>query len=515
MYLAHRLTAVGALVAAVLVARCTRGAATETGPVENPSSSPSPSTSPPRDHSAFIAAVDALAAEALPRGPIAGLSIAVFEHGKPVLARGYGSADLEAGVTATADTSYPIASVTKHFTAGAILRLADQGKLRLDDPLSRFFPAARPRIGALTIRHLLDHTSGLTRGGPAPRRAALSVIRRGGTARAQGEDWDYSNYNFSLLGLVIEQASGLDYAQYVHDELAVPLGLTGTGYCEDGSVVPGRTRDYQSGVKTVSPTSYWTQPRFFAAGGLCSTVLDLVRWETTLEEGRVVSPAMLQAMRTPARLPGGLEAGYGYGTRLGITGRHRKLGHTGGGQSNKAVVARYPDDDVTVAVLLNTERTNAPVTATDLEEQIERLFFDLPEPSPSSASLPEQELHRYAGQYRDGSRLVRFATEGGTLTVRPGLGHRPVSRLMPGGNDLFLDTEDPSIELRFQILADRAHGYGRYHNGWFVGLGVRLGGRPNEIAMRVEAGVSPKPRAASLLSSAGRPSYCSARQINH
>ena len=157
----------------------------------------------------------------------------------------------------------------------------------------------------MTIRHLLEHTSGLTRGGPAPRAAALSVISRGGTARAQGEEWDYSNYNFSLLGLVIEQASGRDYARYVHDELAVPLGLTGTGYCEDGSAVPGRGRDYQSGVKTVSPTPYWTQPRFFAAGGLCSTVLDLVRWEKALEDGRVVSPAMLQAMRTPARLPTG------------------------------------------------------------------------------------------------------------------------------------------------------------------------------------------------------------------
>src|SRR5437867_6963019 len=405
MPLPRRLTAMGALAAAVLIVRCARGAATEAGYVESPSPSPPPSTSPSPDRSGFVAAVDALVADALRRGPIAGLSVAVFERGEAVLAKGYGSADLEAGVPATPDTSYPIASVTKHFTAGAVLRLADQGRLSLDDPLSRFFPAARPRIGALTIQHLLDHTSGLTRGSPAPRAAAVSVIRRGGTARAQGADWDYSNYNFSLLGLVIEQASGRAYAQYVHDELAVPLGLTGTGYCEDGSAVPGRGRDYQSGVKTVSPTSYWTEPRFFAAGGLCSTVLDLVRWEKALEDGRVVSPAMLRVMRTPARLPDGLEVDYGYGTRLGVTGRHRKLGHTGGGRSNKAVLARYPDDDVTVAVLLNTERTNAPVTATDLEESIERLFFGLAEPSPRSGTVSEQELHGYAGQYRDGSRL--------------------------------------------------------------------------------------------------------------
>jgi D-alanyl-D-alanine carboxypeptidase len=461
---------VGALAAAAFTARCT--APTETGPVG--SRSPSRPSPAPRDHAAFISAVDALAADALQRGPIAGLSIAVFEHGKAVLATGYGFADLEAGVAATASTSYPIASVTKPFTAAAILRLADQGKLSLDDPLSRFFPAARPRIGALTIRHLLEHTSGLTRSGPTPRTAALSVISRGGTARAQGEEWDYSNYNFSLLGLVIEQASGRDYARYVNDELAVPLALTGTGYCEDGSAVPGRGRDYQSGLKTVSPTPYWTQARFFAAGGLCSTVLDLVRWQRALDDGRVVSPAMLQAMRTPARLSNGVEVGYGLGTRLGLTGSHRKLGHTGGGQSNKAVLARYPDEDVTIAVLLNTERDHAPVAAADLEDDIARLFFGVREPSPEAAPVPEQELRRYTGEYRDGSRPVVIAVEDGMLTMRPGLRHRRDSRLRPGGGDLFVDTADSSIELRFQVRDDQPHAYGRYYNGWFVGLGCAL-----------------------------------------
>jgi D-alanyl-D-alanine carboxypeptidase len=469
MHLSWRWTAVGALAAAVLIVGCAGEAPTETGAVER---SPSPSSTPSRDHAAFIAAVDALAVDALQRGPIAGLSIAVFEHDKAVLATGYGAADAEAGVAATASTSYPIASVTKPFTAAAILRLADQGKLSLDDPLSRFFPTARPRIGVLTIRHLLDHTSGLTRGGPAPRAAALSVISRGGTARAQSEEWDYSNYNFSLLGLVIEQVSGRDYGRYVNDELAVPLALTGTGYCEDGSAVPGRGRDYQSGVKTVSPTSYWTQPRFFAAGGLCSTVLDLVRWQKALEDGRVLSPAMLRAMQTPARLSNGLEVGYGFGTRLGITGRHRKLGHTGGGQSNKAVLARYPDDDVTIAVLLNTERSHAPVTATDLEDRIARLFFGVGEPSP--APVPEQELRRYTGEYRERSRSVRIALQDGMLTVRPGLRHQSDSRLRMGGGDLFLDAADSSTELRFQIRDDQPLAYHRYYNGWFVGLGYAL-----------------------------------------
>jgi D-alanyl-D-alanine carboxypeptidase len=473
MYLTiWRRTAVGLLATAALMVGCVGGAPTETAAVARPTPTPSPSSS--RDYAPFIAAVDALAVSARDRGPIAGLSIAVFEHGRAVVAAGYGFADLDAGLAATADTSYPIASVSKQFTAAAILRLADQGKLSLEDPLSRFFPAARPQIGALTIRHLLEHTSGLTHGGPAPRAAAVNVISRGGTARAQGEEWAYSNYNFSLLGLVIEQASGRDYARYVNDELAGPLGLTGTGYCEDGTAVPGRGRDYQSGVKTVSPTSYWTEPRFFASGGLCSTVLDLVRWQKALEEGHVVSAAMLQAMRTPARLSSGLEAGYGFGTRLGSTGGHRKFGHTGGGQSNKAVVARYPDDDVTIAVLLNTERSNARVTATGIEDRIARLFFGMGDPSPGMAAAPVQELNRYVGEYRDGSRPVLIAVQDGMLSVRPGLHHQRDSRLRTGGGDVFLDPADSSVELRFQIRDNELQGYRRYYNGWFVGLGRAL-----------------------------------------
>jgi CubicO group peptidase (beta-lactamase class C family) len=469
-----------ALAGALFGAGCAREAATARADANAPAPSgrPSPSLpSPAPDRSAFIAAVDALAADGMERGPIAGLSIAVFEHGRPILAKGYGFADLEAAVPATPETSYPIASVTKRFTAALILRLADEGKLSLDDPLSRFFPTARARIGALTLRHLLDHTSGLTRSGPAPRAAARSVLDRGGTGRAQGDAWDYSNYNFSLLGLVIERVTGRDYATCVHDDLVVPLGLTGTGYCEDGSTVPGRARDYLSSRRKLTPTAYWTKPRFFASGGLCSTVLDLVRWERALEEGRVVSPALRDAMRAPTILPGSLDADYGFGTRMGWTAGRRKIGHTGGGQGNKAVVARYPDDDVTIAVLLNTERPNAPVTANELEERVARLLFGVPEGT-LAGPAPLEDGRRYTGAYRSGPRLSRVAVDEGMLTVRPGFSHHTESRLVAAGRGVFFAEEDPSIELRFQVREDQTRAFSRYRNGWFSGLAVRSGDAP-------------------------------------
>jgi D-alanyl-D-alanine carboxypeptidase len=459
--------------AALFLAACSREPAPETKPTAPPSAAAAPEKTD--DHSAFVAAVDALAAEALERGPVAGLSIAVFAGGREVLARGYGFADVEARVPATKDTSYPVASVSKPFTAAAILRLADQGRLGLDDPLRRFFPDARPAIGALTLRHLMEHTSGLTVGGPAPRAAAMSVLARGGTGRPQGQDWTYSNYNYSLLGLVIEQASGRDYAGYVRDELAGPLGLNGTAYCEDGTAVPGRGKDYLSGGRTLSVTPYWSEPRFFAAGGLCSTVLDVVRFVAALEAGRVISPAMLAAMRTPARLPSGMEVGYGLGTRLGFTGGKTKFGHTGGGQGNRAVFARYPDDDVTVVVLLNTERANAAVTATDVEDRVERLFFGLPAPGRPAAAPPSAELGTYAGEYQDNHRRVRVQVVGEELVARPGLGHRAQTRLVPQGGEVFADADDPTHAVVFQREGARVRGYTRASNGWFTGLAVRQG----------------------------------------
>jgi CubicO group peptidase (beta-lactamase class C family) len=457
-----------ALALAAFAPACTREAV-----APRAAATPRPAPTPRvlvRDHLAFTNAVDALATDALERGPVAGMSIAVFERGLPVLVKGYGFADVEAKAPATPATSYPIASISKRFTAALILRLADQGKLALDDPLSRFFPEARQRIGALTVRHLLDHTSGLTRGGPAPRAAALSVLLRGGTAREQGETWDYSNYNFSLLGLVIERVTQRGYAEFLQNEIAAPLQLAGTGYCEDGSAIPGRGRDYLSVAKRLGATDYWMTPRFFASGGLCSTVLDLVRFERALEQGRIVSSAMLRAMRAPTGLPESLEAGYGLGTRLGFTGSHRKIGHTGGGQGNKAVVARYPDDDVTIAVLFNTERPNAEVTANGLEERIAWLVFA---PGPVTTFASADELQRYAGDYDDGWRRVRLTPEGGALMMRPGLRHRPASQLIDTGGGAFVVAEDPSLELRFLVRDDQPRGYALYRNGWFGAVAAR------------------------------------------
>jgi hypothetical protein len=199
-------------------------------------------------------------------------------------------------------------------------------------------------------------------------------------------------------------------------------------------------------------------------------VNDLLKWERALEDGRVVSPSSVKLMHASTTLAGGTEVGYGLGTRLGETAGRRKLGHTGGGTSNKAVLARYPDDDVTIAVLLNTEAYNARVTAMEVESAVARLLFGAPEQAPPP-TLSAEQLRRYAGAYDETGRKTRIVLDPQQQRLTAG-GFGP---LLPEGGDAFVDEDDPGVSLRFVTSGDRVVGYERRHEGWFVEYGRRAG----------------------------------------
>jgi CubicO group peptidase (beta-lactamase class C family) len=442
------------------------------GPDSTPPVAAAPSASPSApafDRAGFTASVDALAQAALEKGPVVGLSIAVARGSDVLLAKGYGMADREAGVPATAETSYPVASVTKHFTAAAILREVDQGRLRLDDSVASVVEGARAPLAEVPLRDLLNHTSGLAvRGGPSPRSRALRALRAS-LSRPPGTEFAYSNTAFAVLGLVLERVTGQRYPDLMA-QLAASVGLASTGYCEGNVPVPHRARDYGIGADGLKPSTYWQYEKFFAAGGLCSSVSDLVKWERALEDGRVITPASLKLMRASTTLAGGTEIGYGLGTRLGDTAGHRKLGHTGGGTSNKAVLARYPDDDVTIAVLLNTEAYNARVTAMEIESGVARLLFGVPGPA-APATLSVEQLARYSGAYDETGRVTRIVLD----PQQPRLTAGGFGPLLPEGGDAFVDEDDPGVSLRFVSSGDRVVGYERRHEGWFVEYGRRTG----------------------------------------
>src|SRR5690349_14259928 len=210
-----------------------------------------------QDTRALVRYVDSVANAAVAEHRTAGVSVAVVRNGRTVLAKGYGYADLENDVPATPETVYRIGSVTKQFTAAAIMRLMEQGKLSLDDTIQKFLPNFPTQGNRVTVRHLLNHTSGIksyTSLGPKWARvmridlatdSLVALFANEPFDFKPGDAWRYDNSGYFLLGMIIEKISGKTYGQYLRDEFFTPLGLKGTIYCDQAPLRP-------SGVKNSS-----------------------------------------------------------------------------------------------------------------------------------------------------------------------------------------------------------------------------------------------------------------------
>ncbi len=312
---------------------------------------------------ALVARVDALAMEGLEAGPLAGLSIAIVRDGKTVVSKGYGLADIGRGIPATEDTVYRIGSVTKQFTAAAVLQLVEAGRLRLDDDLAPLLPDFPTQGRHVTVRHLLNHTSGIKNhtelegghGEPGTtRQAVVDLIAAQPFDFEPGEKRRYSNSGYVLLGLVIEKVTGASYASYLEGHVFEPLGLRRTSYCPDRTDGPGQARGYvvADGKLVDAPAFEMAVP--FAAAGLCSTVGDLLSWSTALRDGRVISEASYQQMTTPTELADGTTVPYGFGLAIGPLQGHAAEFDYGVINGFMSSLNYFPYASVSVAILANT-----------------------------------------------------------------------------------------------------------------------------------------------------------------
>lgn len=309
------------------------------------------------------------------------LSVAVGRDGQVVFSKGYGIADLEFSVPADADTMFRIGSITKQFTAAAVLRLAEREKLDVDDPLSRFLPDY-PRGDEITLRHLLTHTSGVpnyTDFGPEwfqlvarelSHEEMIALWKDRPLDFEPGERWSYSNSGYYLLGVVIEKASGKSYADFLHDELFAPLGLTRTRYDSNGEVIPNRAQGYGW-----EDDRHWndrligmSQPG--AAGALISTAGDLVRWEMALVAGKAIAPASYEEMTLPFLLNSGRETDYGMGLQLRPFANMPAVSHGGGIFGFNSYLAHFPESGLTVAVISSSEGLSAQGVADRLAREL-------------------------------------------------------------------------------------------------------------------------------------------------
>lgn len=304
-----------------------------------------------------------LGAEIAPGEP--GDAVAVLRDGELLHCRGYGLANVEWGNPITPDTVFHIASLTKQFTATAIMMLNERGSVSLDAPLETFlaeFPTQGRRV---TVRHLLNHTSGIRSYSSLPNHnretARLHSSLADILARIAmlpfdfepGERYLYNNSGYVLLGAIIERASGVKYRKFLDREIFRPLGMSRTHYLFDEPITPRRAAGYQRGRDVIENASYTSATCYHAAGGLGSTVLDLARWDRAVRANRLVSPESLDQMLRPTVLNDGSEFAYGYGWGTAEYCGHRIYHHAGGISGFAGHLLHGRDDDVTTIVLSN------------------------------------------------------------------------------------------------------------------------------------------------------------------
>ena len=332
--------------------------------------------------------IDAVVREAMTADQLPSVSLAVALDGKLAYAQAYGEARRGTKpVPATTATRYGIGSVSKQFCAVAVLLLAEDGKLRLDDPVGKYVPGLT-RGDTVTIRQVLNHTSGYRDYWPQDyvpgfmlKPTAAEAILDGWARKpldfAPGEQWQYSNTNYTVAGLIVERAAGKPFMDFLRQRVFEPLGMKTTTECDTQSLAAPDAAGYtRVGLGPIRPAPKEGAGWLFAAGGLAMTPSDLVRWDLALTQGRVLKPESYRELTTAGRLAGGQSTRYGLGIVSMEDGSRRlRLEHGGeiSGTLTQNVV--WPAQGVAVAVIVNADWSEAPV---ELSKKIRALV--LPDP---------------------------------------------------------------------------------------------------------------------------------------
>lgn len=384
---------------------------------------------PPRPV-ALPTAIDALLAPVYRPGE-PGAAIVVVKQGKVVFRKGYGLANLELGVPLKPEMVFRIGSVTKQLTAAAVLLLVQQGKLSLDDEITRFLPDYPTRGKAITVDQLLTHTAGIASFTDLPDyRSRMAVeatvpemierFRDLPLEFAPGDRFRYSDSGYYLLGAVIEKAAGTSYEEFLGKSLFGPLGMKHTAYGHNAPLLPGRVEGYTRegrGFVNAAPIAM-SQP--FAAGGLVSSVDDLALWDAALYTERPLTKESKRRMFADHRLSGGATTGYGYGWSIFEYAGRPVAAHGGGINGFQGYVVRLPRDRVYVALLTNREGDEGEPAV--LARKVAALALGKPIPEPVAVSLDPKALDTYVGVYRIDDRHRRVITRQGSriFTQRDG-----------------------------------------------------------------------------------------------
>ena len=397
----------------------------------------------------ITARVDSLA-DSLTGGRLVGMSVVVARGPDVLLAKGYGLSDREANTPATAETVYQIGSVTKQFTAAAIMRLVEQGRVSLDDEITKYLADFPTQGNTVTLRHLLNHTSGIrSYTGFMPLTDSMPVATIYDSIKTQpfdfepGAEFRYNNSGYVLLGMILEKVAGKPYAELMQEWFFTPLGMDDTRYCGQGGAVP--PEGYRPGLMGALMRVPAVDMRVpFAAGALCSTAPDLARWTWALATGKVVQPESFAAMTSGTTLSNGKRVSYGYGIVADSAHGQVMIHHGGGIPGFVSEAAYFPADSTIVVVLLNTESGMAPIA-----ERIQQIALGVtPEPV-KNIPVEAAEVQRLAGTYSlaNGRLDIQVFELDGQLMAQGT--NQPSFRLLWQGGGEYRAAFDTNVRLVF------------------------------------------------------------------
>lgn len=320
--------------------------------------------------------VDSYVDKALIERHIPGLALAVIRDGVPVKIKGYGLSDVEHRVPVNPETVFQSGSVGKQFTAAAILQLKEEGKLQLEDKISKFFSGTSQTWRNITVRHLLTHTSGI----PDYESANLLDLRKDYTEQEllqfamqlpldfePGDKWAYSNTAYALLGILIRQVTGQFYGDFLQEKIFAPLSMETARVINEADIVLNRSSGYElhngewKNQSWVSPSLNTT-----ADGTIYLSILDLVKWDAGIAKEKILNAADLKTMVTPVKLNNDSLHPYGFAWFLNPINGHKAFQHSGSWQGFNSYIARFPDDKLTVIVLTNLYPSNPGLIAHDI-----------------------------------------------------------------------------------------------------------------------------------------------------
>ncbi|REK77172.1 serine hydrolase domain-containing protein [Paenibacillus paeoniae] len=322
-------------------------------------------------------------------------NILVALHGKPVYSQSFGYASVEHDVPIQEDTKFGIWSITKSFTAMAVAMLVEDGQLRFDDPVSDYIPSFKA-YEQMTIRYLLQHRSGLPNfthvaeyngnmnKWPLQLDQMLALLKDKPLDFTPGDSFSYNNTGYFVLGLIIEKVSGLSFESFIAARILKPLGLNDTGVNNGRSVIPNLASAYSSSGRELAPAEYIDMSTVTTAGGMYATAADLLQWDQSLYNNRLISPELA------AQLFDFSEDGYELGWFLDKKQGRRRISHSGAYRGYRSELHRYPDDGVTVILLTNYEFVPSTKLAQSLADLMLGEEASVSEQPPRYSMKPEE-----------------------------------------------------------------------------------------------------------------------------